>query len=86
MHFRQEILKSIQVMINEKISTYRADRTFVSVVRQINSNGTYVVSDENGSERDVRCCIPNVDLKVGQRVYVKLPSGDLKKMHICGVI
>lgn len=85
MNFKQEILKAIQIMIDEKISTYKADRTFVSVIKRKNKNGTYVILDETGSERTVKCSIPNVNLNVGQMVYVLIPFGDLKKIHITGV-
>ena len=85
MNFKQEILKAIQLMVDEKIGTYKADRTFTSVIKQKNSNGTYVVLDESGGERKVKCCIPNLDLKVGQRVYVTIPSLDLKRIFISGV-
>ena len=73
-------------MIDEKIGAYKADRTFVSVVKKVNPNGTYVVLDETGGERNVKCCIPDLELKVGQRVFVKLPLSDLKRIHICGVV
>ena len=81
----EQIIKSIQIIIDRKLSNYKADRTFASVVKQKNSNGTYIVLDESGGERKVKCCIPNVDLKVGQRVWVKIPLGNLKQIHICGV-
>lgn len=86
MNYKQEILKSIQIMIDEKIGTYKADRTFVSVIKKVNPNGTYVVLDEAGGERTVKCCIPGVELKVGQRVYLLLPMGDLKRLHITGIV
>lgn len=85
MNFKQEILKSIQIMIDEKIGAYKADRTFVSVIKKVNPNGTYVVLDEAGGERTVKCCIPNVSFKVGQRVLVTIPSSDLKKIFIAGI-
>lgn len=86
MNFKQEILKSIQIMIDEKVGAYKADRTFVSVIKKVNPNGTYVVLDEAGGERNVKCCIPGVELKVGQRVYLLLPMGDLKRLHITGIV
>lgn len=86
MNFKQEILKSIQIMIDEKIGSYKADRTFISVIKKVNPNGTYVVLDEAGGERTLKCCIPNLDLKVGQRVWIKVPMNKLKDIHICGVV
>ena len=86
MSFKQELLKAIQIMIDEAVGNYKADRTFTSVIKQKNSNGTYVVLDESGGERKVKCCIPNVNLNVGQRVWVKIPLGNLQQIHICGVV
>lgn len=86
MDFKREILKAIEIMIDEKIGNYKADRTFPSVIKQKNTDGTYIVLDESGGERKVKCCIPNLDLKVGQRVFVKIPLGNLQQIHICGVV
>lgn len=86
MDFKREIFRSIQIMIDEKIGNYKADKTFLSVIKQKNTDGTYVVLDDSGGERKVKCCIPNLDLKVGQRVYLKIPNGSLQNIHICGVI
>ena len=86
MDFKREIFRSIQIMIDEKIGNYKADRTFPSVIKQKNTDGTYVVLDDSGGERKVKCCIPNVNLNVGQRVYVKIPMANLQNIHICGVV
>lgn len=72
-------------MIDRKLSNYKSDRTYRSVVKQITSKG-YVVLDNTGNERTVQCCIPDAGLRVGQSVWVKEPLGDLKGLHICGVI
>ena len=85
MDFKKELLKAIQIMIDETVGNYKADRTFTSVIKQKNLNGTYVVLDESGGERTVKCCIPNVSFNVGQRVYVTIPSSDLKRIFISGV-
>ena len=84
MSFKQEILKSIQLMIDEKIASYKADKTYKSGVKGTDKKG-YVILDSTGSERTVQCCIPGVQLKAGQYVWVKEPMGDLKGLHICGV-
>lgn len=86
MNFKQEILKSIQIMIDKKVSEYKADHTFLSVVKKVNPDGTYVILDDSGSERNVKCCIPNISLKAGQNVYIKIPMNDLRRIHICGII
>ena len=46
----------------------------------------YVVLDRSGSERTVKCCIPGLDLKVGQSVWVKESMGKLSDLHIVGVV
>ena len=85
MNFKDEILKSIQTMVDKSIANYKADRTYQSVIQRITKKG-YVVLDETGNERTVQCCIPGLELREMQRVWVKEPMGNLRKMHICGVV
>ena len=84
MNFKQEILKSIQILIDKKIGDYKADKTFLSIIKNITNKG-YVILDQSGSEHTVKCCIPNVELKIGQSVWVKIPMGEINKIHICGI-
>lgn len=86
MSIKEEILQSIGLLIDKKLETYKADRTFVSVIKQVNSDDTYIINDLSGTSRTVKCSIPNITLSNGQAVYVKIPSGNLKKIHICGVV
>lgn len=85
MDFRQEILKSIQELIDKSIGNYKADRTYQSVIKKVTNKG-YVVLDHSGSERTVSCCIPNITLKAGQRVWIKEPMSNIRNLHIVGVI
>ncbi len=85
MNFREEVFKSIQTMVDRAIANCKVDRTYESIVKEITPKG-YVVLDNTGSERTVQCCIPNLNLRKMQRVWVREPMGDLKKLHICGVI
>ena len=85
MNFKQEILKSIKLMIDEKISSYKGDKTYISVIKHVTQKG-YVIFDDAGSERTVQCCIPGVELKAGQKVWIKQPMGNLRNLHICGVV
>lgn len=85
MDFKTEILKSIQTIIDKKLDNFKADRTYKTVIKNITPKG-YVILDNTGSDRTVPCCIPNIELKVGQSVWIKEPMGDLKGLHICGVI
>lgn len=72
-------------MIDQSIANYKADRTYQSVIQRITKKG-YVVLDETGNERTVQCCILGLELREMQRVWVKEPMGNLRKMHICGVV
>ena len=81
----KEIIKSIQVMIDKRLENYKADKTYKSVIKSINSNG-YVILDSSGNERTVKCIIPNIELKISQSVWVKEPMGDIKNIHICGIV
>lgn len=85
MDFRKEILKSIQELINKSIGNFKADRTYQSVIKQVTKKG-YVVLDNAGNERTVQCCIPDLKLRKMQRIWLREPMGNLKKLHICGVI
>ena len=79
-----EILKTIHYALEKNNMYY--DKTFVSVVKEVNSNGTYVINDTTGSDRTVKCAIPGITLHVGQNVYAKIPSGNINRLHICGVL
>ena len=85
MNFKEEIFKSIQTMVDRTVDNCKVDRTYESVIKNITPKG-YVVLDRAGSERTVQCCIPNIELRPTQRVYIKEPMSDLNKIHICGVI
>lgn len=61
------------------------DRTFKTVIKKVTPKG-YIILDESGTERVVKCCIPNVSLKAGQMVFVKIPCGKIKDMHVVGVV
>ena len=72
-------------MVNQSTTTCKADRTYQSIIKKITPKG-YIILDDAGSERTVQCSIPNLNLKEMQRVWVKEPMGDLKGLHICGVV
>ncbi len=87
MDFRDELIKTIQIMIDNSLGCYKSDRTYKSIIKRIDKKG-YVVIDETGSERTVKCCIPNIELRVGQSVWVKEPMGRIADadLHICGIV
>lgn len=85
MNFKDEIFKTIQTMTNQTIPSNKSDRTYKSVIKRIVPKG-YVILDDTGSERTVQCCIPGLELRAGQHVWVKIPTGDLRNIHICGTV
>ncbi len=78
-----EILKTIKYAVDKK--AVNCDRTYQSIIKEITPKG-YVILDRAGSERTVKCCIPGVKLQKFQRVWVKEPMGDLKGIHVVGVV
>lgn len=78
-----EILKAIKYALDR----YKAgcDKTYISVIKKINENGTYTILDDAGCERNVKCAIPGMDLAAGKNVWIKVPCGNLNRMHICGM-
>ena len=83
MTIKDEIIKTIEIMVNKEIKKIKADKTYPSVITSV-ENGKYVIS-LNGSNYKIKCAIPNVELKTGQQIWVTVPCGDLKGMFICGV-
>lgn len=79
-----ELIQTMQMMIEKKLENYKADRTYRAVVKGVDKKG-YIINI-SGKERIVKCSIPNIELKPGQQVWVKEPMGDYKDSHICGVI
>lgn len=84
MDFRTELLRSIQTTFDQKLNSHKADRTYQSVIKSITAKG-YVILDETGNERIVKCAIPGLILHAGQHVWVKEPLADIRNIHICGV-
>lgn len=72
-------------MIDKKIENHKADITYESVIKDITDKG-YVVLDRYSNERTVPCCIPCLELRKMQRVWIREPMSNLKKLHICGVV
>lgn len=78
-----EILKTIKYAVDKK--AVNCDRTYQSIIKEITPKG-YVILDRAGSERTVKCCIPGMELRKFQKVWVKEPMGDLKGLHVVGVV
>lgn len=84
MDIKNTIIKTIEVIIEEKIKKLNYDKSFPSVVYGINSDGTYTII-KGGQKYNVKCAMSGVDIKLGQGVWVKIPCGRLHEMHIYGL-
>lgn len=81
---KDSILKSIEILVNEKTSKLKFDKTFKSTVWKINENGTYQIR-YLGQPYNVQNAL-GTTLSLGQSVWVKIPSGVFRNMHICGIV
>ena len=77
------IIKNVLMAIEKNI--INRDKTYKSSIKSVTPKG-YIIADDTGTDRTVKCCIPNLELKVGQSVWIKEPMGDLNGIHICGVV
>lgn len=76
----KNILEGIATIISKLNLPY--DRTFPSVIWN-KENGKYQIAMENRLYT-----VPNAlgtDLSIGTLVWVKIPCGKLREMHICGI-
>ena len=83
MNASDEILKAIKYAIDRQ--KIKCDRTYKTMIKDITDKG-YVVLDRTGSERTVKCCIPGLELKARQFVWVKEPMSNIRDLHIVGLI
>ena len=87
MNYKQIIYnlwEKISILIDEKISKLKFDKTFKSTIWGKNPDGTYQISYMNQKYN-----VPNalgIELNLGQSVWVKIPSGIFRHMHICGLV
>lgn len=84
MDFVNTIVNEVVKAIEKKNSKLSYDKTFPSVVYGVNDDGTYIIIKEN-QRYNVKCAIPNSNVRLGSKVWVKIPCGQLKDMHICGI-
>ena len=85
MDVAKEILKSIHIIMDREFDNQKIDRTFASVITQVHTDNIYTVLAQDGSEREVYSCLPSLSLHAGTKVWIKLPSGSINNMHICGI-
>ena len=85
-----ENTKALDVLVNKIISIIESknqqlkyDKTFKSTIWGKNEDGTYQISYMNQLYNVYNAL--GTDLELGQSVWVKIPSGIFRNMHICGV-
>lgn len=77
------IIKSIDTILKERLKRLKYDKTFQSTIWGKNDDGTYQISYMNQTY-NVHNAL-GTDLKPGQSVWVKIPNGIFRNMHICGL-
>lgn len=77
------LVDKIISIIDKKLENLKYDKTFKSTVWSINDDGTYQVSYKNQLYNVYNAL--GTDLKPGQSVWVRIPSGIFRNMHICGI-
>ena len=87
---QNENTKALDVLVNKIISIIESknqqlkyDKTFKSTIWGKNEDGTYQISYMNQLYNVYNAL--GTDLELGQSVWVKIPSGIFRNMHICGV-
>lgn len=78
------LINKIVSIVENIIEKLKFDKTFKSTVWGKNTDGTYQISYMNQLYNVYNAL--GTDLQIGQSVWVKIPSGILRNMHICGVI
>ena len=85
-----ENTKAIDLLVNKIVSIIenknqklKYDKTFKSTIWGKNEDGTYKISYMNQLYNVYNAL--GTDLELGQSVWVKIPSGIFRNMHICGV-
>ena len=85
-----ENIKALDVLVNKIVSIVETknqklkyDKTFKSTIWGKNEDGTYQISYMNQLYNVYNAL--GTDLELGQSVWVKIPSGIFRNMHICGV-
>lgn len=80
----QHILHAINTLVENKIRSLNYDKTFKGVVLAQNEDGTYQIKHQGQTYH-----LPNAlktPLQIGQNVWVKIPCGIFREMHICGIV
>ena len=84
MSIKEDLFKATEIIVDTKLKKYKTDITIPSVIMGIENNGKYKITLD-GKNYTVKCSLPNVDLRAGQSVWIKIPNGDFNSKHICGI-
>ena len=77
------LVNKIVSIIEHKNENLKFDKTFKSTIWGKNEDGTYQISYKNQLYNVYNAL--GTDLPLGQSVWVKIPSGIFRNIHICGV-
>lgn len=77
------LVNKIASIVESKNQQLKYDKTFKSTIWGKNEDGTYQISYMNQLYNVYNAL--GTDLELGQSVWVKIPSGIFRNMHICGV-
>ncbi len=77
------LIKNIMDAVDKKCAKLRYDKTFPAVVYGKDEKGKYLIPYE-GRLRAISSGLSE-ELKNGQKVWVKIPCGTLREMHICNI-
>lgn len=79
------ILNAIEMLIDAKIKKLHLSQSFISKVTAYDEKtGLYTVVCRDGQQRNIKN-ISGQNIPIGKNVWVMIPDGDTKKMHIYGV-
>lgn len=79
------LVKNILKAIKEIQQNTNSTQVIPSIIKSVNPNNTYTILDDSGQERNVKCSIPELELKVGMNVWVTVPMGKVGMMFVSGV-
>ena len=77
------LINKIISIIDKKTEKLKYDKTFKSTIWGKNDDGTYKISYKNQLYTIYNAL--GTELNLGQSVWVKIPGGIFRNMHICGV-
>lgn len=78
-NIKQEILNTINIIVDQKINNLKFDKTVKGTVKEILENNYYTI---NISGTDYKLKYSKERLKMYSSVYVLIPNNDYKNMFI----